>query len=172
MVGNRVRLRTMVTTDAETILKIYEEGIQTGHATFEAEFPDWPKWDSGDLNQCRWLAEEEDTVLGWGALTQVSPRKVCSGVAEVSIYVFLNAQNQGIGSILLERLIISSEESGFWALQAQVFPENKISIYVHEKHGFKKSGTLRQLAPMFFGSMAGEWRDQVVMERRSKIAGI
>ena len=171
-VRNRVRLRAMVTTDAEAIFKFYEEGIQTGHAPFEAEVPDWHKWDSGHLTQCRWLAEEEDTVLGWGALTQVSPRKVYSGVAEVSIYVSLNAQNHGIGSILLERLIISSEESGFWTLQAQVFPENKISIYVHEKHGFRKSGTRRQLALMSYGSMAGEWRDVVLMERRSKIAGI
>ena len=93
LIGNRVLLRAMVTTDAEAILKIYEEGIQTGHATFEAEVPDWHKWDSGPLTQCRWLAEEEDTVLGWGALTQVSPRKVYSGVAEVSISVSLNAQN-------------------------------------------------------------------------------
>ena len=129
LVGYKVRLRTMVKTDAEAIMKMYEEGIQTGHATFEAEVPDWHKWDSGHLTQCRWLAEEEDTVLGWGALTQVSPRKVYSGVAEVS-------------------------------------------IYVHEKHGFRKSGTRRQLTPMSFGSMAGEWRDPVLMERRSKIAGI
>ena len=54
---DRVRLRAMVTTDAEAILKIYEEGIQTGHATFEAEVPDWQKWDFGLLTQCRWLAE-------------------------------------------------------------------------------------------------------------------
>ena len=172
LIGNRVRLRAMVTTDAEAILKIYEEGIQTGHATFEAEVPDWHKWDSGHLTQCRWLAEEEETVLGWGALTQGSPGKVYLGVAEVSIYVSLNAQNQDIGSILLERLISSSEESCFWILQAQVFPENKIIIHAREKLGFKKSGTPRQLAPISFGSMAGEWRDPVLMERRSKIAGI
>ena len=52
LVGHKVRLRTMVKTDAEEILKIYEEGIQTGHATFEAEVPDWHKWDSGHLTQC------------------------------------------------------------------------------------------------------------------------
>ena len=172
LVGNRDRLRTMVTTDGEAILKICEEGIQTGHAKFEAEVPDWHKWDFRHLTQCRWLAEEEDTVIGWGALTQVSPRKVYFRVVEVSIYVSINAQNQGIGSILLELLIISSEESGFWTLQAQVFPENKISIYVHEKNGFRKSGTRRQLALMSYGSMAGEWRDVVLMERRINIAGI
>ena len=159
-------------TDAEAILKLYEEEIQTGHATFEAEVPDWHKWDSEHLTQCRWLAEEEDTVLGWGALTGVSPLKVYSLLAEVSIYVSLNAQNQDIGSILLEHLISSSEESSFWTLKAQVFPENNISIYVHEKQGFRKSGTRRQLAQISYGSMAGEWTDPVLMERRNKIAGI
>ncbi len=162
----------MAETDSEIILKIYEEGIQTWHATFEAEVPYWHKWDSGHLTQCRWVAEEEETVFGWGALRQVSPRKVYSGLAEVSIYVSLNVQNQGIGSILLERLIISSEEFGFCTLQAQVFPGNKISIYLHEKHGFRKSGTRRQLALMSYGSMAGDWRDVVLMEHRIKIAGI
>ena len=77
-----------------------------------------------------------------------------------------------MGSILFERLIISSEESVFWTLQAQVFPENKISNYVHEKHGFRKGDTRRQLVLMSYGSIAGEWKDVVLMEHRSKIAGI
>ena len=171
LVGNRVRLRTMVKTDEKAILKIYEEGIQTGHATFEAEVPDWHKWDSRHLTQCRWLAKEEHTVLCWAALTQGSPGKVYLGVAEVSIYFSGTAQNQDIGSILLDCLIISSEESSFGHCRLRYF-RKKIIIHAREKHGFKKSGTPRQLAPMFFGSMAGEWRDPVVMERRSKIAGI
>ena len=113
LIGNNVRLHAMVTTDTEAILKIYEEGIQTGHATFEAEVPDWHKWDS-EL-----------------------------------------AQNQGIGSVLLERLITSSKKFGFCKLQAYVFPENKISIHVHEKPGFRKSGTHIQLAFLSYGFIAG-----------------
>ena len=138
-VRNRVRLRAMVTTGAEAIFKFYEERIKTGHATFEAEVLDWHKWDSGHLTQCRWLAEEEDNVLGWGALTQGSPDKVYLGVAEVSIYVSGTAQNQDIGSILLERLIISSEESSFGhcrlryfrkTISASMFMKNKVSEIV------------------------------------------
>ena len=125
LVGNRVRLRAMVTTDAEAILKIYEEGIQTGHAPFETEVPGWHKWDSRHLTQCRWLAEEEHTVLGWGVLTQGSPGKVYLGVAEVSIYFSGTAQNQDIGSILLERLISSSEESGFGHCRLRYFRKTK-----------------------------------------------
>ena len=115
----------MVTTDAEVIFKFYEEGIQTGHAPFEAEVPDWHKWDSRHLTQCRWLAEEEHTVLGWGVLTQGSPSKVYLGVAEVSIYFSGTAQNQDIGSILLERLISSSEESSFGHCRLRYFRKTK-----------------------------------------------
>ena len=125
LVGNRVRLCAMVKTDAEAILKIYEEGIQTGHAAFEAEVTYWHKWDSGHLTQCRWLAEEENAVLGWGALTQGSPGKVYLGVAEVSIYFSGTAQNQDIGSILLERLISSSEESSFGHCRLRYFRKTK-----------------------------------------------
>ena len=124
-VRNRVRLRVMVTTDTEAIFKFYEEGIQTGHAPFEVEVPDWHKWDSRHLTQCRWLAEEEHTVLGWGVLTQGSPGKVYLGVAEVSIYFSGTAQNQDIGSILLERLISSSEESSFGHCRLRYFRNTK-----------------------------------------------
>ena len=124
-VRNRVRLCAMVITDAEAIFKFYEEGIQTGHAPFEAEVPDWHKWDSRHLTQCRWLAEEEHTVLGWGVLTQSSPGKVYLGVAEVSIYFSGTAQNQDIGSILLERLISSSEESSFGHCRLRYFRKTK-----------------------------------------------
>ena len=124
-VRNRVRLRAMVTTDAEVFFNFYEEGIQTGHAPFEAEVPDWHKWDSRHLTQCRWLAEEEHTVLGWGVLTQGSPGKVYLGVAEVSIYFSGTAQNQDIGSILLERLISSSEESSFGHCRLRYFRKTK-----------------------------------------------
>ena len=125
LVRNRVCLRAMVTTDAGVIFKFYEEGIQTGHAPFEAEVPDWHKWDSRHLTQCRWLAEEEHTVLGWGVLTQGSPGKVYLGVAEVSIYFSGTAQNQDIGSILLERLISSSEESSFGHCRLRYFRNTK-----------------------------------------------
>ena len=124
-VRNRVRLRAMDTTDAEVIFKFYEAGIQTGHSPFEAEVPDWHKWDSRHLTQCRWLAEEEHTVLGWGVLTQGSPGKVYLGVAEVSIYFSGTAQNQDIGSILLERLISSSEESSFGHCRLRYFRKTK-----------------------------------------------
>ncbi len=39
--------------DWEQVRAIYIEGIATGHATFEAEAPEWEKWDSAHLAEPR-----------------------------------------------------------------------------------------------------------------------
>ncbi len=55
-----------------------------------------------------------------------------SGVAEVSIYLTNSEQGKGLGKVLLQKLIIESEENGFWMLQSGIFPENIASLKVHE----------------------------------------
>jgi len=52
-------------------------------------------------------------------------------------------------------------------LQAGIFPENSASIEIHKRCGFRIVGTREKL-----GSMDGRWRDVVLMERRSAVAGI
>jgi L-amino acid N-acyltransferase YncA len=60
----------------------------------------------------------------------------------------------------------ASEREGIWTLQAGIFPENAASIQTHQRSGFRIVGVRERL-----GSMAGRWRDVVLMERRSNIAG-
>ncbi len=151
---------------------IYQEGIATGHATFEKEAPGWRKWDSAHLKDPRLVARVGGRIAGWAALSRVSPRSVYSGVAEVSIYVKGRYRNQGIGSALLSALIDASEQKGIWTLQAGIFPENMSSIKLHKQHGFRILGVREQVGRMSSGEFDGRWRDVVLMERRSKIAGI
>ena len=40
------------------VREIYGEGIATGNATFETEFPSWEKWDTGHRKDCRLVALE------------------------------------------------------------------------------------------------------------------
>jgi phosphinothricin acetyltransferase len=66
----------------------------------------------------------------------------------------------------MARLIADSEAAGIWTLQAGIFPENEASIALHERAGFRIVGRRERL-----GQMNGRWRDVVLMERRSAVAG-
>jgi L-amino acid N-acyltransferase YncA len=152
--------------DWPSVRAIYLEGIATGNATFEQTAPEWEKWDGGHLPAPRIVARSDGNVMGWAALSSVSSRCVYAGVAEVSIYVAERARGRGIGRQLMSRLIADSEAEGIWTLQAGIFPENVASIALHERAGFRIVGQRERL-----GQMNGRWRDVVLMERRSAVAG-
>ena len=58
-------IRPMRPADARSVLAIYQDGIATGHATFQAEAPDWAEWDRGHLPHSRLVAETDVGVVGW-----------------------------------------------------------------------------------------------------------
>jgi len=150
----------------EAVRSIYLQGIATGNATFQQTVPDWQEWNAGHLSTCRLVARSEREIAGWAALSPVSRRPVYRGVGEVSIYVAESARGCGIGAMLMARLIADSEAEGIWTLQPGIFPENTASIGLHTRAGFRVVGTRSRL-----GCMNGGWRDVVLMERRSLVAG-
>jgi phosphinothricin acetyltransferase len=145
---------------------IYREGIATGHATFETETPSWERWDARHLPVARLVVRAGDTISGWAALSPASSRKVYAGVAEVSVYVAHGVRRLGIGKLLLLTLVEHSEQNGIWTLQASIFPENAASIALHESCGFRIVGRRERI-----GQLHGQWRDTLLMERRSTVAG-
>lgn len=160
-------IHSMQPEDAEQVLAIYAEGIVTGQATFETNMPNWEQWDAGHLAVCRLVARNNDKILGWAALSAVSRRQVYAGVAEVSIYISELARGRGIGNALMAALVEASEANGFWTLQSSVFPENRASIALHLKYGFRELGRRERIAKLH-----GVWRDTVLLERRSHIVGV
>ncbi len=157
------RIERMKSEDWEQVSIIYQEGIDTGNATFETEISSWNSWIENHILDCNIVAREGDKILGWAALAPASNRKVYSGVVEVSVYVRGKNQGKGIGMALLKKLIEFSELKGIWTLQAGIFPGNKVSIDLHRKCGFRIVGVREKL-----GKMNGVWRDVILMERRSE----
>ena len=153
--------------------EIYAAGISTGHATFEAEPPaTWEEFAAGKLAGHGHVAlEESGRVLGWVAAAPVSPRPVYAGVVEHSLYVDAAARGRGIGRALLDALISSTERAGIWTIQSAVFPENTASLALHRAAGFTVVGTRQRLGRMPTGPFAGQWRDVLLVERRSTVAG-
>ncbi len=153
--------------DWPTVREIYIEGLGTGQASFETEAPDWEQWDSARLPICRLVACDADGILGWAALSPISRRQVYRGVAETSVYVAEQGRGRGIGRTLLAALIEAAEESGIWTLEAKVFPENAASLALCERCGFRRVGVRERL-----GCHKGVWRNVILLERRSTVAGV
>lgn len=163
-----MRLRSMTAEDWPAVRAIYEEGIETGDATFEPTAPGWSAWDASHMTTCRLVALDRDERLtGFAALSPVSSRCVYAGVAEISVYVAARARGQGVGTALLTALVRAAEAQQLWTLQAGVFPENAASLALHARAGFRVVGRRERL-----GQMHGRWRDVLLLERRSATVGV
>jgi phosphinothricin acetyltransferase len=155
-------IRELDPKDWPAVRTIFEEGIATGQATFETEAPSWEDWDGA--HSMRLVAEEDGEVVAWAALAPYSARPCYAGVAEESIYVAARARGKGVGRALLAALVDRSEHAGIWTLQAGVFPENRASVTLHLGCGFRLVGVLERI-----GRLNGEWRDVLLLERRSEV---
>lgn len=157
-------IRKMQQEDIADVLKIYKEGIETGMATFQTEVPSEQEWDVSHHVTLRFVAEFDNRVVGWIAISPVSTRAVYCGVGEVSVYISNDSKGKGVASKLFVRLIEESEKAGFWTLQSSIFENNTPSINLHKKLGFRMVGTRYKIA-----KLSGKWHNTVLMERRNSI---
>lgn len=162
-----LHIRPVQPADWPALADIYQQGIDTGHATFETKAPPPDEMAQHYLPTPQLVADQNGTLVGYALLSGVSGRCVYGGVAEVSLYVRASERGKGIGHQLLEQLIIDSEAQGFWTLQAGIFPENLASVALHHRAGFRTVGYREKL-----GQRQGVWRDVLLLERRSPTVGI
>ena len=149
----------------DAVAEIYKTGIQTGNATFETTIPSYEEWDKKHLPFGRIVLLKDKNIMGWASLSKVSDRFVYEGIAEVSVYA--STYGRGLGTLLLQKLIEISESKGLWTLQCGIMRENIASIRLHKKCGFREIGYREKV-----GKQDGVWRDNIIMERRSKIVGV
>jgi L-amino acid N-acyltransferase YncA len=158
------RAEPMTCTHAAAVLAIYQAGIEEGNATFETRAPDWAVFTAARLPAHRYVAITRGKVAGWVAASAVSDRCVYAGVVEHSVYVRPADRSRGVGRLLLDTLIASTESAGIWTIQSGIFPENAASLALHQAAGFRVIGTRERI-----GEHHGRWRDVVVIERRSPV---
>lgn len=153
----------MTQAHADSVLEIYQAGIDEGNATFETTTPEWAVFVAAKVpRHCFVHVDEAGVVLGWVAASKVSDRCAYAGVIEHSVYVHPDAQGRGVARALLGALIASTEAAGVWTIQSGIFPENTASLTLHRRAGFRVVGTRERV-----GRHHGVWRDVVLLERRS-----
>ena len=154
-------IRRALSTDAERIAAIYNEGIEDGTATFETE-----RRGPGDVRN--WLvdgfpvvvAERDGEVAGFARVGAYSEREVYRGIGEHAVYVAREARGQGLGRALLDGVAAEAERRGYYKLTSRIFADNAPSLAAHRAAGFAEVGVQRN-----HGRLDGEWKDCVLVER-------
>ena len=156
-------IRTANDSDAAAIADIYNQGIADRGATFEIA----PRSSEDMLSRVadtRYpllvAVGDNDTVLGWAALSAYRSRDCYAGIAEFSIYLDRAARGRGMGRPLLEALVDAARERGFWKLVSRIFPFNAASRALCRACGFREVGTYEKHA-----QLEGRWLDVVIVER-------
>lgn len=150
--------------DAAAITRIYNQGIEDRIATFEIE----PRTEEqveailvekGDHHPTI-VVERAGEVIAFAWASNYRSRPCYEGVAEHSVYVAREARGLGAGLIALNALSDAFAERGYWKLLSRIFPENVVSLKLHERAGFRTVGVYRRHA-----KLDGEWRDTVIVEK-------
>jgi L-amino acid N-acyltransferase YncA len=150
--------------DAPAICTIYNQGIEDRVATLETERRD-PE------ERRRWLgsrgtrypvvvAESGGQIVAWASLNSFNPRQCYDHVADISVYVERSWRGQGVGRVLLARLVELGRSLGFHKLVLACFPTNKPGVALYERMGFVPVGVYREQ-----GMLDGQWVDVLIMEQ-------
>ena len=88
-------------------------------------------------------------VLGWGCLNFFGDKPGYQVTAEISLYLKPEIHGQGIGKLLLQKLVDTAKELGFHSVISRITAENTISVKLHEKLGFKQVAFLPEVGRKF-----------------------
>ena len=160
-----IEIRVMTFQDWPQVSRIYQQGIDAGNATFNRECPSYGEWDECYVQDCRFVATKGERIAGWAALLPTSSKPAYQGLLELSIYLDNEFQHQGVGTLLLEKMVEYSQEHGVWCLQSCIMANNPASLALHQKCGFRTIGTREKSAK----DIHGVWQDTVLMEKRSQL---
>ncbi len=100
------------------------------------------------------VAEYDDTLVGWGALSWFDTACTSSKTVENSVYVHHNFQRQGVGRKILEELVLLAKEAGLVSIIASISSDQAASIALHVSAGFAEAGNLKRVGYKF-----GEYHD-------------
>ena len=161
-----VRIRPATTDDIAAITRIYADAVRHGTATFEIEPPEEAEMARRQhallaKNYPYIVAERAGVVAGYGYAGPYHARPAYGWSVEDSIYVAPDFHRQGLGRLLLARLIADAEMRGFRQMIGVIGDSaNTASIALHAAAGFRFIGTLQSV-----GYKHGRWLDTVLMQR-------
>jgi len=160
--------RLATADDAELIMAIYNREVTTSTATFDlvprslAEQREWLAARSGAFSAIVAVLDgdgNDGEVVGFASLSPYKERAAYRTTVEDSVYVHRDHTGQGIGRLLLARLVDIARDSGFHSVIARIEAGGVASRSLHLACGFDLVGVERQVGRKF-----GRWLDVAVMQ--------
>jgi L-amino acid N-acyltransferase len=102
---------------------------------------------------------EQQKIAGYADYSSFRSFTGYRHTVEHSVYVSPEYAGRGLGKLLLQSLIDYAKQHDVHVMVAGIDHENKVSIHLHEKLGFKHTGYMPQVGKKF-----GLWRDLVLMQ--------
>tara|TARA_Y100000588_G_scaffold386004_1_gene480566 strand:+ start:1821 stop:2315 length:495 start_codon:yes stop_codon:yes gene_type:complete len=158
-------IRPAVREDLPGIVEIYNEAVREATGTYDSE-PHTIEQRAAWLEQCTTkgfpvlVAEVNGTVAAWGALGPFVERAGFRHTGICAVYVETASRGMGLGTTLIEALVIEARQRELHTMLAAVDAANDASLRLHEKLGFKRVGTFREV-----GRKNGRWHDVVYLQR-------
>lgn len=154
-------IRQATEKDLIDILEIYNDAILNTTAIYdytEHTLEERKQWfEKRKQDGCPLLVfEKEDRVVGFATYGQFRVYPAFKYTIEHSVYVHKDYRNLGIGKVLLKELIDIANKDEYMTMVACIDSLNEGSIKIHEKFGFKYSGTITKAGYKF-----GKWLDLV-----------
>ena len=158
------RVRAAVPDDAAAVARIYNHYVLNTVVTFEEQAV--PVADMagriGDVQNDAypWLVAEQDgVVIGYAYATCWKVRSAYRHSVEATIYLDPGRERRGTGTLLYAALIKLLRERGIHVVIGGAAQPNDASAALHEKLGFVRVGTFRQV-----GFKHGRWVDVAYWE--------
>lgn len=162
MTDRLLTIRPARPADAAAITEIYNQGIEDRIATFETEprvEAQIAEWFETALAIVA-VEDPDGAVAGYAVAHPYSDRCCYQGVGEFSVYVRRSHRGMGVGKLAMDALVEAARDRGLWKLLSRVFPENRASLALMARCGFKEIGVHEK-----HGKLDGVWRDNVIVER-------
>jgi L-amino acid N-acyltransferase YncA len=159
-----VRLRLASAEDAAAIASIYAPYVTDSAVSFETDPPGEAEVRArieaaGPLYP--WLvACDGDRLLGYAYAGAFRARRAYRFTVETTVYLHPSAQGRGVGRALSSAMLPVLEAQGFTQAIAAITLPNDASVGLHEKLGFARAGTYREV-----GYKLGRWRSVGLWQR-------
>jgi phosphinothricin acetyltransferase len=159
-----MQIRDATEDDLPEILAIYNRVIATSNAVYTetpATLDDRRAWFTARrADNFPVIVVDDAGIMGFATFGDFRPWPGYALTVEHSVFVHEAAHRRGVGTALVQHLIVEAQRRNKHVMIGGVDAANVASIGMHRKLGFTEAGTLYQVARKF-----GRWLDLVLMQR-------